>query len=41
MEAIGEVWQDGAQHGGDHSIDKDGEDSGKDQHASGFLSTSL
>ena len=28
-----EVGQNGTQHGGDHSIDEDGEDGGKDQHA--------
>ena len=34
-EAVGEVGQDGAQHGGDHSIDEDRDDGCKDQHAKG------
>ena len=37
-EAIGEIGQDGAEHGGNHSVDKDGEDGCKDQHSIGFLS---
>ena len=32
MKPVGEVGQDGAQHGGDHSVDEDGEDGGEDQH---------
>ena len=40
MKAVGEVGQDGAQHGGDHSVDEDGEDGGKDQHAAEVLSGS-
>ncbi len=33
MKPVRQVGQDGAQHGGDQSIDEDSEDSGKDQHA--------
>ena len=32
-EAVGQVGQDGAEHGGNHSVDEDGEDGGKNQHA--------
>ena len=32
MKAVREVGQDGAQHGGNHSVDEDGEDGGEDQH---------
>ena len=32
MKALREIGQDGAEHGGDHSVDKDGEDGGKDEH---------
>jgi hypothetical protein len=37
-EAIGEIGQDGAEHGGNHSVDKDGENGSKNQHSTGFLS---
>ena len=40
-ETLGQFRQDRAQHGGDHPVNKDGKDSSEDQHASGFLSTSL
>src|ERR1700722_11400237 len=33
MEALGEFGKDRAQHGGDHSVDENGEDGGEDQHA--------
>ena len=39
-ETVRQVGEDGAQHGGDHSVYEDGEDGGKDQHAGGFLSGS-
>ena len=32
VESLRKLGQDGAQHGGDHSVDKDGEDGGEDQH---------
>ena len=38
MEAVGEVGENGAEHGGDHSVDEDGENGGEDQHAGWFLS---
>ena len=37
FEPVRQIRQDSAQHGGDHSVDKDGEDSGKDQHAADSL----
>ena len=41
MESIGKVGQDGAQHGCDHSVDKDRENSGKNQHRLDVLSNTL
>src|SRR5579863_4013135 len=41
MEAIREVGQDRAQHGGDHSIDEDGENGSEYQHAAAVLSVSV
>ena len=38
VETIGKFGQNGAQHGGDHSIDEDGQDGGKDQHGRDLLS---
>ena len=32
MEALGQFGQDGAQHGSDHAVDKDGDNGGEDQH---------
>jgi hypothetical protein len=32
MKALGELRQNGAEHGGNHSVDKDGENCGKDEH---------
>ena len=40
VETLREVGQNGAQHGGDHSIDEDGENGGEDQHGTGILSIS-
>ena len=33
MKAVRQIGQNGAQHGGNHSVDEDGENGGKDQHA--------
>jgi len=38
VEAVGEIGQDRAEHGGDHSVDEDGEYGGEDEHAEVFLS---
>ncbi len=35
VEALRKLGQNGAQHGGDHSVDKDGQNCGKDQHGTG------
>src|SRR5208282_4325014 len=32
VEALGEVGEDSAEHGGDHSVNEDGEDGGEDEH---------
>ena len=40
MEALRELGQNGAQHRGDHSIDKDGQNCGEDKHVTGSLSIS-
>jgi hypothetical protein len=32
METVGQVGQNGAQHGGNHSIDENGDDGSENQH---------
>jgi hypothetical protein len=38
MKTVRQFRQDGAEHGGNHSVDEDGEDGCKNQHARRFLS---
>ena len=37
VEPVRQVGQDGAQHGGDHPVDEDGENGGEDEHGVSFL----
>src|SRR6185503_746888 len=40
VKTLRELRQDGAEHGGDHSVDEDGKDGSEDEHGTGFLSSS-
>ena len=37
MKAVRQIGQNGAEHGGNHSVDKNGENGGKDEHGLGLL----